>query len=164
MLPRLVLTALLLSVFSAPALAIDPGEILKNPQQEAEARTLFAEFRCMVCQSQSILTSDAPLAKDFRVLIRQQIVAGKTPAQIRHFMVARYGDFILMDPPLDTETVLLWATPGLVVLGAGALAIWALRRRRREGPPGTDPLAPDEERRLAALMAEPGAAPPPTKG
>jgi cytochrome c-type biogenesis protein CcmH len=155
MLRRILMVLVLLTVLGAPAFAIDPDEILPNQKQEAEARALFSEFRCMVCQSQSILTSDAPLAKDFRNLVRRQVVAGKSPAEIRRFLVARYGDFILMKPPLDGETALLWATPVLVVFGAGGLAVWALRRRRREGPDAPAPLAPEEERRLAALLAEP---------
>jgi cytochrome c-type biogenesis protein CcmH len=152
---RLLLSLVLLGALCAPAFAIDPDEMLKNPRQEAAAQALFSDFRCLVCQSQSILTSDAPLAKDLRVLIRQQVVAGDSPAEIKAFLVARYGKFILMKPPLDRETVLLWATPALAVLGAGCLAFFALRRRRRETPRVTAPLEPDEERRLALLLAEP---------
>ena len=151
----------LLVAAATPAFAIDPDEILPNPQQEAQARELFSDFRCMVCQSQSILTSDAPLAKDLRMVVRQEVVAGKSPDEIKRFLVARYGDFILMKPPFDGETALLWATPVLVVLGAGGLAVWALRRRRRESPHGPTPLAPEEERRLAALLGGQDAAEPP---
>ncbi|HVV95136.1 MAG TPA: cytochrome c-type biogenesis protein [Hyphomicrobiales bacterium] len=137
----------------SPAFAIDPDEILPNPRQEAQARALFGEFRCLVCQSQSIETSEAPLAKDFRNLVRQQVVAGKSPAEIRAFLVSRYGDFILMKPPLDAETVLLWATPALIVVLGGGLAGWALLRRRTE-PSAPAPLGDDERARLAALLDE----------
>jgi cytochrome c-type biogenesis protein CcmH len=160
LLRTLMLALAMLAALGRPAFAIEPSEMLKNPQQEAKAEALFADFRCLVCQSQSILTSDADLAKDLRNVVRAQVVAGKTPDQIKAFLVARYGKFILMKPPLDRETWLLWATPALVVLGAGILAAWAWRRRRGEAPVGVAPLAPEEERALAALLAEPGEAPP----
>jgi cytochrome c-type biogenesis protein CcmH len=148
---RLALALFLLVAAAAPAFAIDPDEILPNPQQEAAARALFGEFRCLVCQSQSIETSQAPLAKDFRNLVRQEVVAGKSPAEIRQFLVSRYGDFILMKPPLDRETVLLWATPALIVVIGGGLAGWAALRRRQE-PAAPAPLGADERARLDALL------------
>jgi cytochrome c-type biogenesis protein CcmH len=150
---RLALALLLLMAAAMPAAAIDPDEILPNAAQEAQARALFNDFRCLVCQSQSIGTSEAPLAKDLRNLVRQQVVAGKSPAEIRRFLVSRYGDFILRKPPLDRETVLLWATPVLIVILGGGLAGLALRRRRREAAPPL-PLAAEEQARLAALLDE----------
>jgi cytochrome c-type biogenesis protein CcmH len=150
---RIVLALFLLVAAAAPAFAIDPDEILPNPKQEAEARALFGDFRCLVCQSQSIETSEAPLAKDFRNLVRQEVVAGKSPAEIRKFLVSRYGDFILMKPPLDRETALLWATPALIVILGGGLAGWAVLRRRGESP-GPAPLGADERARLDALLDE----------
>ena len=142
----LALFALLLAL-ATPALAVQPDEVMKDPALEARARTLSAELRCMVCQNQSIDDSDAPLAHDIRVLIRQRIAAGETNAAVRSYLVSRYGDFILLKPPFKPETALLWLAPPLTLL-AGAAAILFARRR---APAATEALTEEEEARLAAL-------------
>ncbi len=115
----------------APAFATLPPKSLADPTQEARARTLQKEFRCVVCQGQSLDESNAPLAADLRHLIRQRIEAGDSDDAIRNFLVARYGDFILMQPPLEDSTYILWVTPfAVLILGAG-LATWVVMRARK---------------------------------
>ena len=121
--------------------------MLPDPTLEARARALSAGLRCMVCQNQSIDDSDAPLARDIRILIRERLVKGDGEKAIRDFLVSRYGDFILLNPPFRPETWLLWLGAPLV-LGLGALAMVGFRR---VGPAQPTPLTPDEERRLAQL-------------
>ena len=130
------------------AYAVQPSEMLADTALEARARELSAELRCMVCQNQSIDDSDATLARDIRVLIRQRIVKGESNAEIRDFLVSRYGDFILLKPPFKLETLLLWfGAPVVLVLGA----LWmALGRSRR--PPAALALSAEEEARLAAIQ------------
>jgi cytochrome c-type biogenesis protein CcmH len=141
----LVLLALLIS----PAFAYDPGGELKDPAKEAQARELFRELRCMVCQNQSIDDSEAPLAKDLRVLVREHVAAGESNEEIKDFLVARYGNFVLLKPPLAGETLLLWGTPIAVLLIGGAVAFFAMRRRRAVA--ATVPLSAEEKRRLEDL-------------
>ena len=144
------IAAFALLVLSGPAWAVGANEELPDPAAEARARALFQELRCMVCQNQSIDDSDAPLAKDLRMLVRERISAGDDAATIKDFLVARYGNFVLLRPPVTGETLLLWVAPALVlVLGAGA-SVLALRRRRRVAPDG---LSEDEQRRLDAVLA-----------
>ena len=116
-------------LLAAPSFAIEPGEALKDPALETRARTLSAVLRCLVCQNQSIEDSQAPLAKDLRLLVRERLTAGDSDRQVLDFLVARYGDFILLKPPFRVDTLLLWGTPALV-LAFGALAL-ALKARRR---------------------------------
>jgi cytochrome c-type biogenesis protein CcmH len=130
-----------------PALAVQPDEVMKDPALEARARALSAELRCMVCQNQSIDDSDAPLARDIRLLIRQRIGDGETNDAVRTYLVSRYGDFILLKPPLKPETLILWLSAPLTLL-AGLAAVTIARRR---APPPTAPLTAEEEARLAAL-------------
>jgi len=144
--PIAMLVAALLA--AAPALAIGPDEKLADAAQEARANALFGELRCMVCQNQSIHDSDAPLAKDLRVLVREKIAAGDSEAAIKDYLVARYGEFVLLKPPLGGHTLMLWALPGLVLLGGGMFLLAAGRRR---GATGTAPLTADEQTRLDAL-------------
>ncbi|HXT09112.1 MAG TPA: cytochrome c-type biogenesis protein [Roseiarcus sp.] len=141
---RLILLAL---IVAAPAFAVQPNEMLKDPALEARARALSAQLRCLVCQNESIDESDADLARDIRLLIRRRIVEGQSNPQIRAFLVSRYGDFILLKPPFKLSTALLWFSAPLAFL-AGALGVWAAIRRR-PAPPA--PLSADEERRLAEL-------------
>jgi cytochrome c-type biogenesis protein CcmH len=143
---RLRLIALALIV-AAPAFAVQPGEMLQDPALEARARALSAQLRCLVCQNESIDESDADLARDIRLLIRRQIASGESDAQIRDFLVSRYGDFILLKPPFKLSTLLLWFSAPLALL-AGAFSMWSAIRRR---PPASAPLSPEEERRLAEL-------------
>jgi cytochrome c-type biogenesis protein CcmH len=138
----------LLTAAPLPALAVEANETLPDPALEARARALSAEFRCLVCQNESIDDSNAPLAHDLRVLIREQIKAGRTEAEIRDFLVARYGQFVLLRPRLDGETLLLWFGPFLI-LAIGAVIIAISARRRAAGADA--PLSAEEKARLARL-------------
>lgn len=142
----LLVVVLLLAPLAAHAIS-DPSEMLPNPQQERRAEQIGDQLRCLVCQNESIEQSNAGLARDLRRIIRQQVVAGKTNKQIIAWMVARYGDFVLLKPPFSAGTLLLWGAP-VIVLGAGTTAV-LLARRRRAGPPA--PLS-DEERQQAAEL------------
>ena len=130
-----------------PALAVQPDEVLSDANLEARARALSRELRCMVCQNQSIDDSDAPLARDIRLLIRERIAKGEPNDAVRSYLVSRYGDFILLKPPFKAETLLLWLSAPLTLL-AGVASVWFARRR---APAETQALTPDEEARLAAL-------------
>jgi cytochrome c-type biogenesis protein CcmH len=145
---RLAVIMLALSL-SAPALAVQPDEILKNPALEARARALSQELRCMVCQNQSIDDSDAPLAKDLRVLVRERLTAGDSDGQVIDFLVARYGEFVLLKPRMNAHTLLLWLAP-FAVLIIGAIAFLAARRRAASG--GPQRLTAEEEARVNALL------------
>jgi cytochrome c-type biogenesis protein CcmH len=148
---RLVLLAVL---WLAPALGVEPNERLADPALEARARAISAELRCLVCQNESIDESGADLAHDIRMLVRQRLAAGDTDAQTVQAVVDRYGDFVLLNPPVEPATYVLWfAPPALVVLGLGSTLAW-LRARRKHVPEDADPLSADESRRLEALMAD----------
>jgi cytochrome c-type biogenesis protein CcmH len=113
-----------------PAFAVQPGEMLKDPALEARARALSQQLRCMVCQNQSIDDSDAPLAHDLRVLVRERLSKGDSNAQVIDFLVARYGEFVLLKPRFEWSTILLWALPpALLLIGGIALFIQARRTR-----------------------------------
>jgi cytochrome c-type biogenesis protein CcmH len=145
--------ALLLGL-ATQALAVQPDEIMADPAKEARARALSRELRCMVCQNQSIDDSDAPLARDLRLLVRERIAAGDIDSQVLDFLVARYGAFVLLKPPFETATLLLWLLPPLV-LAAGAALLWAGARRRRRaggGQPATTPLSSEERAELKELL------------
>src|SRR6478672_9313560 len=122
----LVLTLMLLGTGAPSALAVQPDEILKDGALEARARALSQELRCMVCQNQSIDDSDAPLAKDLRILVRERLTAGDTDNQVIDFLVARYGEFVLLKPRFNAHTLLLWLAPfGVLIIAAVAfLAAW----------------------------------------
>ena len=143
---RLILVLAL--VFAAPLVrAVQPDEVLRDPALEARARDLSAQLRCLVCQNQSIDDSDASLARDIRVLIRERISKGESNDQVRDFLVSRYGDFILLNPPFKMETWLLWlSAPATLALGALGVAL-AARRKTAPAPA----LSAEEERRLAEL-------------
>lgn len=135
-----------------PAHAVEPGEMLANPALEARAREISADLRCLVCQNQSIDDSEAPLAHDLRVLVRERLVAGDNDQQVRDFLVARYGPYILLRPPIAVATVLLWLTPALcLALGAAAIVL-AMRRRRVLAD--ARPLTPDEQAALQRLTGD----------
>ncbi len=151
---RAIVLAAMLGLAAATALAVEPGERLADPALEARARALSGELRCLVCQNQSIDDSSASLAHDLRVLIRERITAGDTDAQVLQFMVRRYGDFILLKPPVEPDTYLLWFGP-FTVLALGALgAALYLRRSRRTSQRVAAPLSADERRKLDKLLAE----------
>ena len=141
----------IMALLVGPALALDPGEALKDPALEARARAISAELRCLVCQNQSIDDSEASLAKDLRLLVRERLTAGDSDEAVKRYLVARYGDFILLKPPFKLDTLLLWGAP-FAVLALGALAIAAsVRRRRGDTRAPAAPLSDEEERKLAAL-------------
>jgi cytochrome c-type biogenesis protein CcmH len=146
--------ALVWFVLSAmqPAIAVQPDEILKDPALETRARGLSRELRCMVCQNQSIDDSDAPLARDLRVLVRERLTAGDSDSEVIDFLVARYGEFVLLNPRFAWHNAVLWITP-VAALIAGAVAMFvAIRRRRRAASTAAAPLTADEERRLAEVI------------
>lgn len=147
-----VLTLLLL-LAAVAAHAVEPGERLADPALEARARTISGELRCLVCQNESIDESGADLAHDIRVLVRQRLTAGDTNAQATQAVVARYGAFVLLKPPVEPATYLLWyGPPALVLFGLAGTMLWL--RRRQAAPADTAPLSPDETRRLDGLMRE----------
>ena len=146
---RLVL-ALLIGLLAAPALAVNPDEVLADPALEERARQLSKGLRCVVCQNQSIDDSDADLARDMRLVVRERLSAGDTDEAVRDYLVARYGEFVLLRPPLAAHTIVLWATPALL-LGAGILVL-AARRRAPSAEP--DRLTAEEERALAGVLNE----------
>jgi cytochrome c-type biogenesis protein CcmH len=144
--------ALVVSVWDGSAWAIQPDEMLSNPKLEARARAIGKELRCLVCQNESIDDSNADLAHDLRVLVRQRITAGDSDAQVKQYIVARYGNYVLLKPPFDAETYLLWFGPLVLLLGGAAAATLYYRRAARVAK--TAPLSADENRRLAALIGD----------
>ncbi|RTE93691.1 MULTISPECIES: cytochrome c-type biogenesis protein [Bradyrhizobium] len=154
---RRIMTAFaLLMLLALPAAhAVQPDEIMSDPAKEARARELSRELRCMVCQNQSIDDSDAPLARDLRLLVRERIGAGDSNSQVLDFLVARYGEFVLLKPRFERQNLLLWLL-GPVLLIGGGMALWLQIRRRARG--GADlpapPLTADEQAKLAALMSD----------
>ena len=155
---RSLAIVLALSLLSAPALAVQPDEILKDPALESRARTLSPELRCMVCQNQSIDDSDAPLAKDLRVLVRERLSAGDSDNQVIDFLVARYGEFVLLKPRVTAHTLLLWLAPFAALLIGGCGVIAFIRRRGNESQMARaqEQLTPAEQSRVAELLKEPG--------
>ena len=145
--------ALALSVIF-PAHAVQPDEMLADSKLEMRARALSAELRCMVCQNQSIDDSDAPLAHDIRVLIRERLAKGESDEAIKVFLVSRYGDFILLKPPLKAATLILWGGAPFILIAGAAFLIAATRRRNR-APLAAAPLTFAEEQRVSALMNKP---------
>jgi cytochrome c-type biogenesis protein CcmH len=119
-----------LALIACPARAVQPDEVLKDPVLEQRARAISKDLRCLVCQNQSIDDSDAPLAKDLRVLVRERLQAGETDRGVRAFLVQRYGEFVLLKPVFGLHTLLLWLAP-VSVLGLGAVGLMSARRRRR---------------------------------
>jgi len=144
----LILSALLL--IGTPVSAVEPGEILKDPAMEERARLISRDLRCVVCQNQSIDDSNADLARDLRLIVRERLKAGDTNTEVMDFVVARYGDFVLLTPPFKASTLLLWGGPGLMLLFGGiGLVLWFRRRGAPDAPPA---LTEDEQKRLAALL------------
>jgi cytochrome c-type biogenesis protein CcmH len=146
---RGMLAILLMMLSLTPAFALTPDELLKDPAQEARARAISAELRCMVCQNQSIDDSDAALAKDLRTLVREQISAGKSDKEILDFVVDRYGEYVLLKPRLESGTILLWATP-FAVLVIAAAALLLVRRKSQTLP--EQPLTEAERKALQKAL------------
>ncbi len=150
------LLTLVLLLLASPTLAVMPDEKLADPALEARAREISKELRCLVCQNQSIDDSDAGLARDLRVLVRERLVAGDSNDQVLRFVHDRYGDFVLLRPPVRPETWGLWFGPAVVLLIAGAGAAVYLRGRRKDAHAVavSADLTPEEEARIAALLAK----------
>jgi cytochrome c-type biogenesis protein CcmH len=150
------LAALLLLLAAPASAATNPDEMLKDPAQEARARALGRELRCLVCQNQSIDDSDADLARDLRRVVRERIVAGESDGEILGFLKDRYGEFVLLRPPVQPSTYLLWFGPAAVLLLGGGL-VAAFYRGRRQGPEAAAPeqLSREERARLKRLLAAP---------
>jgi cytochrome c-type biogenesis protein CcmH len=149
---RLALIALLLAL-AAPtaALAVEPDEILKDPKLEARARVLSEELRCMVCQNQSIDDSAAPLARDLRLLVRERLTKGDSDSQVLSYLVARYGEFVLLKPRFELQNLLLWGLPPLALV-AGMIALFVTARRRRTTDLQVPALSAAEQKRVATLV------------
>jgi cytochrome c-type biogenesis protein CcmH len=153
---RVAFVAAALILASPLAHAVQPDEIMTDPAKEARARDLSRELRCMVCQNQSIDDSEAPLARDLRLLVRERIATGDSNKQVLDFLVARYGEFVLLKPRFETHTLVLWLLTPLALL-CGSLALWLHHRRRgalvRDGDDTALVLTADEEARIERLLA-----------
>lgn len=149
--PALLLS---LALLCAPAHAVvDPREMLPDPAQEQRARAIGRGLRCLVCQNQSIDDSNADLARDLRRIVRERIAAGDSDDQVVQFITDRYGDYVLLRPPVNAVTLGLWAAPALILIAGGAVAV-AYLRRRTAPPPDAAPLSAEERARLKRLTAE----------
>jgi cytochrome c-type biogenesis protein CcmH len=146
---RLVLAVFGVLLIAGGARAVLPNEQLADPKLEARARAISQELRCVVCQNQTIDDSDAELAHDLRVLLRERLLKGDTDEQAKAFIVKRYGSYVLLKPPFRRETVLLWLGPLLVLVAGGAGAALYIVRRK---PQGDTPLSPEEELRVSAML------------
>jgi cytochrome c-type biogenesis protein CcmH len=145
------ITLFVVLLASGPLPAVQPDEILKDSVLESRARNLSRELRCMVCQNQSIDDSEAPLARDLRLLVRERLIQGDTDQQVLDFLVSRYGNFVLLRPPLEWHTILLWGLPPAALI-AGLIGLMIKVRRQRLAAAGTGALSQDEERRLSTLV------------
>jgi len=147
---RFLLAMIATLALAGAASALEPGEMLKDPALEARARALTKTLRCMVCQNESIDDSNAPLARDLRVLVRERVAAGDSDDEVREFLVARYGEFILLEPRFSVRTWLLWGAPLLVIVLGGLGVAFALHGKRT----APAPLSDEEQRRLDAILNE----------
>ena len=148
---RLLLACGLMLLAIVGARAVQPDEVLPNPALEQRARAISGGLRCLVCQNQSIDDSDAPLARDLRILVRERLVAGDSDGAVIDFVVARYGDFVLLRPPINAQTALLWAAPFAILLFAFVF-LWRRLRNRPVPAAGPVGLSAEEQARLAALV------------
>lgn len=146
---KFVFAVLVALFFVTSAHAVLPDEMLQNPQLEARARALSEGFRCLVCQNQNIDESDATLARDLRLLIREQLVQNKSDFEITAYIVARYGDYVLLRPSFNRSTWALWLAPFLLLL----IGVMFLASRRRAAQPATEALTREEERQLKQILA-----------
>jgi cytochrome c-type biogenesis protein CcmH len=149
---RLALIALFIALVAPTvALAVEPDEILKDPKLEARARVLSEELRCMVCQNQSIDDSAAPLARDLRLLVRERLTKGDSDSQVLNYLVARYGEFVLLKPRFELHNLLLWGLPPFALV-AGMIALFVTARRRRTVDLQVPSLSASEQKRVATLV------------
>jgi cytochrome c-type biogenesis protein CcmH len=153
-LKRWVLAVALMVALASPASAVDPGELLADPALEARAREVSKELRCLVCQNQSIDDSDAELARDLRLLVRERVAAGDSNEEVVDYVVSRYGDFVLLKPPFKASTYLLWLGPAVILaIGLAAVAVFYRRRAKDAVPSGASAALSDgEHERLARLL------------
>ncbi|MPZ09630.1 MAG: cytochrome c-type biogenesis protein CcmH [Kiloniellaceae bacterium] len=149
----LLLAAALLLAGALPGFAVEPDEMLDDPVLEQRARALSAEIRCVVCQNESIDSSNAEIARELRLLVRERLAAGDSDRQVFDYLVARYGDFVLLRPPMKPTTYLLWFGPFLMLL-FGVVAVFVYFRRQRGGAAMPPALSAEEEERLARMLAE----------
>ncbi|NIA72223.1 cytochrome c-type biogenesis protein CcmH [Pelagibius litoralis] len=153
-----IILALLLAmpvvVLAVPVVALEPDEILDDPVLEQRARDLSKVIRCVVCQNESIDSSNAEIAREVRLLVRERMVDGDTDQQVLDYLVARYGDFVLLRPPMKASTYLLWFGPGIVLV-LGMIGVFVFFRRQRAAPVAAAPLSAEEEQRLSHLLGEP---------
>jgi cytochrome c-type biogenesis protein CcmH len=145
----------LLLLWSTTVFAVEPDEVLTNAALEARARAISKELRCLVCQNQSIDDSEADLARDLRRIVRERLIAGDSNQEVTDYIVARYGNFVRMTPPLETDTILLWFGPFWVLVIGGGLVYVTLRRARRQRADA--PLSAEEEAKLKAALGDPSA-------
>ena len=149
---RTLLVLALTLFMAAPALAVLPDEVLADPALEARARTISSQLRCLVCQNESIDDSNADLAREIRLIVRERLVAGDTDEQVMQYLVDRYGEFVLLKPVFAPHTLILWtAAPIVLVIGGIAIVIAARRKRATAAPEETE-LTPDEQRALDELQ------------
>ena len=139
-------------LFIGACLAVEPAEMLKDPALEARARTIGQTLRCVVCQNQSIDDSSAEVARDMRRAVRERLTAGDSDDQVFAYMVARYGDYVLLRPPFKTSTLVLWLGGPLLLIVAGSALLIAARRRTRRTVTPPQPLSAEERQRLDALL------------
>ncbi|PKR54200.1 cytochrome C biogenesis protein CcmH [Thalassospira marina] len=145
-----------LSFYARPAFAVNPDEMLSDPVLESRARVISEELRCLVCQNQSIDDSDADLAHDLRVLVRERLLAGDTNDQAIDYIVARYGDYVLLNPPFKPDTYILWASPFILLILATLAVIGFYRRKKRDGRNTPANLTDQERKRLDEILSPSG--------
>jgi len=154
-------SALAVLAFALAALAVEPDEILDDPVLEGRARELSEDIRCLVCQNESIDSSNAELAKDLRILVRERLVAGDSDQEVLDYLVERYGDFVLLNPPFKPQTYLLWFGPAAILLLGGLAVAAYFRQRRRDAGPAPAPapaLNAEEQKRLSEILKDDGRA------
>lgn len=149
-----LIAGFLVATSALPATAVLPDEVLNDASLEARARTISKDLRCLVCQNQSIDDSNAPLAKDLRIIVRERLAAGDTDEQAVGYIVARYGNYVLLNPPFQTDTILLWLAPFLVLIVVLGITATYVRRRSLPEAETSNPLNQDELDRIAAQLKE----------
>ncbi len=143
-----------LCLVAGPALAVMPDEVLKDPALEARARHLSQDLRCLVCQNQSIDDSSAPLARDLRIIVRERLTKGDSDEQVVSFLVARYGNYVLLKPPLQSDTMLLWFGPAAFLLTGACVLIFYFRARKASDVPASTPLTEAERLQLDKFVKD----------